>query len=141
MQQYDPWAGQQGLAGCKKDYRLIKHRSGQTLESPKDNPGSKILSLSVSLNMKRQELQNLWESCVTREVKSRVVTGSRFFWNDAICFYLDRYRTKFRGNLRLRPLFSEGFRFYAILINISAFINFAFASPYLFFVSIYVCLL
>ena len=35
----------------------------------------------------------------------------RVLWIDAICLYLDRCRTKYRGNLRLRPLFSEGFRF------------------------------
>ena len=26
-------------------------------------------------------------------------------WIDSICLYLDRYRTKYRGNLRLGPLF------------------------------------
>ena len=30
---------------------------------------------------------------------------------DALCLYLDRYRTKYRGNLVLGPLFSEGFCF------------------------------
>jgi hypothetical protein len=30
---------------------------------------------------------------------------------DAVCLYIDRYRTKHRGNLGLRPLFSGGFRF------------------------------
>jgi len=32
-------------------------------------------------------------------------------WVDAICLYLDRHRTKCRGNLRVGPLFSEGARF------------------------------
>jgi hypothetical protein len=29
----------------------------------------------------------------------------------AVCLYIDRYRTKYRGNLRFGPPFSEGFRF------------------------------
>ncbi len=35
----------------------------------------------------------------------------RDLWVDAVCLYLDRYRTKYRGNLRLGSLFSKGFRF------------------------------
>jgi hypothetical protein len=34
-----------------------------------------------------------------------------FSWIDAICLYVDQYRTKYRGNVRLRPSFSEGFHF------------------------------
>lgn len=34
----------------------------------------------------------------------------RTLWVDAVCLYLDRYRTRYRGNSRSRPLFSEGFR-------------------------------
>ena len=30
-------------------------------------------------------------------------------WIDAICLYVDRYQTKYRGNLRLGPLFLRGF--------------------------------
>jgi len=37
--------------------------------------------------------------------------SSVMLWVDALCLYLDRRRTKYRGNLRLGPLFSEGFRF------------------------------
>jgi hypothetical protein len=59
---------------------------------------------------------------------------------DAICLYVGGYRRKYHRNLRFGPPFSEGFRF-ASRVNTSLFINFAFASPYLFFVSIYVCLL
>jgi hypothetical protein len=32
-------------------------------------------------------------------------------WVDAVCIYVNRYRTKYRGNLRIGPLISEGFRF------------------------------
>jgi hypothetical protein len=34
-----------------------------------------------------------------------------FGWFDTLCLYVDRYRTKCRGNLRIGPLFSEEFRF------------------------------
>ena len=37
--------------------------------------------------------------------------GIDYLWIDSLCIYLDRHRTKYRGNLRLGPLFSEGFRF------------------------------
>jgi hypothetical protein len=37
---------------------------------------------------------------------------------DRVCFYLDRYRTKYHGKVRLGPLFSEGFRFmYLVYLN------------------------
>jgi Heterokaryon incompatibility protein (HET) len=41
---------------------------------------------------------------------------SRVLWVDAICLCLDQYQTKYRGNLRLGPLVSEGFRF-ALFLN------------------------
>jgi hypothetical protein len=41
----------------------------------------------------------------------RADEGERVIWVDALCIYVDRYRTKYRGKLRLGPLFSEGFRF------------------------------
>jgi len=34
--------------------------------------------------------------------------GIRMVWVDALRLYFDRYQAKYRGNLRLRPLFSEG---------------------------------
>ena len=37
--------------------------------------------------------------------------------------YLDWHRTKYRGNLRLRPLFSQRFRFFASQIDTSLFIH------------------
>jgi len=46
----------------------------------------------------------------------------RLLWADAICIYLDRHRTKYRGNLRLGPLFSEGFRF-ALVGSIHRFLS------------------
>lgn len=41
----------------------------------------------------------------------RLPKQTRCIWIDALCLYLDRYRTKCRRNLRFRLLFSEGFRF------------------------------
>ena len=35
----------------------------------------------------------------------------RRLWIDQICLYVDRYQRKYRRNLRLGPLFSEGFHF------------------------------
>jgi hypothetical protein len=32
-------------------------------------------------------------------------------WIDAVCVYLDRYRTKYYRNLRFEPLFRKGLRF------------------------------
>jgi Heterokaryon incompatibility protein (HET) len=32
-------------------------------------------------------------------------------WADAICIYVDRSRSKYRRNLRIKPLFREGFGF------------------------------
>ena len=37
--------------------------------------------------------------------------GFQYIWIDSLCLYLDRYRTKYQGKLRLGPLFSKGFRF------------------------------
>jgi hypothetical protein len=42
-----------------------------------------------------------------RRLRERAIR--RFLRDDAISLYLNRYRTKYRGNLRLGPPFSEGF--------------------------------
>jgi hypothetical protein len=63
----------------------------------------------------------------------------RVLWVDALCLYVNRHRTKYRRNLRLGPLFSEGL--HISRINTSLFINSALASLCLFFVSVYVFLL
>jgi hypothetical protein len=47
----------------------------------------------------------------------------RVLWIDQVRIYADRYRTKYRRNLRFGPLFSEGFRFVLVL-------EFHFCRPY-----------
>jgi hypothetical protein len=51
--------------------------------------------------------RNLWKflSVLRKSDEARLV------WVDALCIYLDRYRTKCRRNLRFEPLFCEGVGF------------------------------
>ena len=51
--------------------------------------------------------RNLWDAL--RVLRKRL-DGQRY-WIDAVCLYLDRYRAKDLGNLKLGPLFSGGDRF------------------------------
>jgi hypothetical protein len=61
----------------------------------------------VSVDGKRLQITASLE-CALRHIRdSRRV---HHVWADGVCLYVDRYRTKYRGNLRLGPLFSKGFR-------------------------------
>jgi hypothetical protein len=80
--------GEKGQADCEKYYSLIDERAAQDLEpssSPNRDPGIELKSLSGAIDLRRQELLNLWELYATVEARSKVVLGSRFFWIDAIC--------------------------------------------------------
>jgi hypothetical protein len=78
-----------------------------------------IRSSLISLGRRNGNMaNNTGRSCVLGHQELRgSVTMLGFHWKsrlplvDALCLYLDRHRTKYRGNLRLGPLFSEGFRF------------------------------
>ena len=48
----------------------------------------------------------------------RRVDTELLIWIDAICIYVDRHLRKDCGNLRFRPLFSEGFRFAASSVRL-----------------------
>jgi hypothetical protein len=56
---------------------------------------------------------NLWNFLS----KLRSHASHDYLWCDAICIYLDRYRTKCCRNLRFEPLFSEGFGFDAFWVS------------------------
>jgi hypothetical protein len=80
--------GEKGQADCEKYYSLVNERAAQNLEpssSLTQDPGIEIKSLLSGIDLRRQELQNLWELYATSEAKSKVAFRSRFFWIDAIC--------------------------------------------------------
>jgi hypothetical protein len=66
-------------------------------------PGTPQLEVNITDNL-GSALWALWKRKKNDEKYLRIGV-------DAICTYFDRYRTEYRGNLRLGPLFSEGFRF------------------------------
>jgi len=45
------------------------------------------------------------------KVVSNWIFGNMFLWVDALCSYPGRHRTKYRRNLRFKPLFCEGVGF------------------------------
>jgi hypothetical protein len=67
-------------------------------------------NLASALRCIRQLGSMILSTTLYRKLKRRK-GAAEYLWVDAICLYFDRYRTKYLGNLRFRPLFSEGFCF------------------------------
>jgi hypothetical protein len=68
----------------------------------------KTLSITKSLEKMLQHLR--LPSKIGYTARDHDPSVPHRLWTDAICLYLDRYRTKHRGNLRFGPLYFEGFR-------------------------------
>jgi hypothetical protein len=80
--------GEKGQADCEKYYSLLDERDAQNSNpssSLNQDPEIEIKSLLGAIDLRRQELKNLWGLYATAEAKLKVVIGSRFFWIDAIC--------------------------------------------------------
>ena len=74
--------------------------------------------LTTTKGTLRGHLEGIPFTTLLRTFQDAVVVARklivRYLWIDALCLYVSRYRTKYRRNLRLGPLFSKGLRFYAL---------------------------
>jgi hypothetical protein len=69
--------------------------------------------LTTTLNSLPQRLSgiDMWELPKTFQDAVTITRNLNvwYLWIDSLCLYLDRHRTKYRGNLRPGPLFLRGF--------------------------------
>jgi len=113
------YCGRDTLPGpsAPRDERQVQSRSGYCALSycwgdPKPVADISLNGQSIGVAQNLFEFLSMVALCLQdgKRPMNDHIDGETYYWIDALCIYFNRYRTEYRGNSRLGPLFSEGFR-------------------------------